>query len=340
MLKGDPDIAGTGVVSAVWAANAASIITGGTLWWLTTIKGKLPSNDKTCERVLRCAFALSDTAFITMLAVISSSIVLIKAKSDTSLYHVFIARCLAQNCQTGLFCSVPFYEYRTLGNRRNIGAITRVVLYIFALILWVYWTTLCMDEFRMWRPVMPSCFYNDTWIWGSYIGWMKVDLFWTPCAWIWYYLEAWQKCEALLRDTNAFVPGLSRRIQTNRKSLYDMRKSLNTSRNLVIALALWFAATCVSLIYTLADTVACLLVAFFVAPPSTAPLVNILTFVWSAYDVSTVWRSNKHLVTECPAGQYLSAQGNKNPEADWGFGQLLPMFLLLLPILTVLDSLD
>jgi hypothetical protein len=33
----------------------------------------------------------------------------------------------------------------------------------------------------------------------------------------------------------------------------------------------------------------------------------------------------------------VSLQNNKNPEKNWGFGQLLPLLLLILPILQVLD---
>lgn len=74
--------------------------------------------------------------------------------------------------------------------------------------------------------------------------------------------------------------------------------------------------------------------------PSTAPLTSLVFFAESVYDVKMVWQANRHIVVACPPGQDSSARGNSNPESDWGFGQLLPMFMLLLPILTVLDSLD
>ena len=95
------------------------------------------------------------------------------------------------------------------------------------------------------------------------------------------------------------------------------------------------------MVFVLLDAVLCLLVIVFIQPPSTAPCSNTFTFIWTVVDLSLVWKHNKHIVIECPSGgSQLSKMGNVNPESDWGFGQLLPMFLLLLPILTLLDSVE
>ena len=51
--------------------------------------------------------------------------------------------------------------------------------------------------------------------------------------------------------------------------------------------------------------------------------------------------ANAHIVVVNP--QYRperSFQNNDNPEHDWGFGQILPFVMLLLPILTALDYLE
>lgn len=342
LLKGDPDIAGIGVVSAIWITNFVAVIASAILWWFTTVKKISLTRSKLCQRVLACAFTISDTALITMLAIVCSSITLIKSEPDTSLYHVFIARCLAQNCTTGLFCSVPFYDYRTLkGYRGNWGTGVRVILYLCASIIWLYWTGLCIHEFRSkWHENTPSCFYNDNWVPGEYEQWMRLDLFWTPCAWAWYYLELWPMCEKYCRTTNAFVPEVPDRIKSNWQRYRDNVRDLGTGQSTTVKSMLSWAAICVFAIYILIEVVACLLVTLFVCPPSTAPWHNLFFFIWSVYDVSTVWRANKHIVVACPPGQYTSLQGNRNPEWDWGFGQLLPMFLLMLPALTLVDSFD
>lgn len=270
LLKGDPDIAGTGVVSAIWLTSFASVVAGGILWYFTALKGESPNANETCQRVLRCAFMLHDTAFVTMLAVICSSIILIKSEPDTSLYHVFVARCLAQNCQNGLFCSVPFYEYR-LNYRTTVGDMTRVLLLILSLVLWLYWTILCITEFEKWRPVTPSCFYDDSVTPGWYTTWMKFDLFWTPCGWTWYILEAWQRCEGFLKTTNAFVPKAPERIKNRWRRWYGYTKSFSRSRKLSVKSLIFFGALCSFGPYFIMDIMACLLVGIFVGPHQQLP---------------------------------------------------------------------
>ena len=55
-------------------------------------------------------------------------------------------------------------------------------------------------------------------------------------------------------------------------------------------------------------------------------------------DLIGVWTANVHRVVAFPEdGPNASLMGNANPDYDRDFGQLLPYFLLILPILQVAD---
>ena len=83
--------------------------------------------------------------------------------------------------------------------------------------------------------------------------------------------------------------------------------------------------------------------AFAVLIPASCALLPAQSAIylwWDIYDVATARAANTHIVVVNP--QYRlgrSSQNNDNPEHDWGFGQILPFVMLLLPILTALDYL-
>ena len=56
------------------------------------------------------------------------------------------------------------------------------------------------------------------------------------------------------------------------------------------------------------------------------------------YDVITARDANAHIVVANPPYRpETSFQNHDNPEDDWGFGEILPFVMLLLPILTAAD---
>lgn len=71
------------------------------------------------------------------------------------------------------------------------------------------------------------------------------------------------------------------------------------------------------------------------------PIQSLLSLWWDTYDIATARAANAHIVVANP--EYRSGrsfQNHENPEHDWGFGQILPFVMLLLPLLTALDYLE
>ena len=76
----------------------------------------------------------------------------------------------------------------------------------------------------------------------------------------------------------------------------------------------------------------------FPASRTLSPIQNLLFFAWDLYDVRTVRKANADIVVVNPDYRIgKSFQNNDNPENDWGFGQILPFFMLLLPVLSAMD---
>ena len=79
----------------------------------------------------------------------------------------------------------------------------------------------------------------------------------------------------------------------------------------------------------------------FITPPFAIPFWSTTYLAWSIYDAEMARNANRpYLVAYLPSDASTSLQGNTNPEDDWGFGQLLPMFLLILPMLQIVDAIS
>ena len=60
--------------------------------------------------------------------------------------------------------------------------------------------------------------------------------------------------------------------------------------------------------------------------------------MWDIYDVYVVRKANADIIVGNPEYRMGKLfQNSDNPENDWGFGQILPFAMLLLPLLTALD---
>ena len=70
-----------------------------------------------------------------------------------------------------------------------------------------------------------------------------------------------------------------------------------------------------------------------------SPMQSLLSLVRTAYDVGTARAANAQIVVPNPGyrGTSKSFQNNDDPTHDWGYGQILPLVMLLLPILSNLD---
>lgn len=115
-LKGDSDIAGRGVVCSIWTTTALAIIISWVLWGLALWQGLTIHNSRFYRAPTKSAFVLADIQLATALAITTSSIILIRTNSETSLYHACIARCLAQANFTGYGAALTFHT-RTQSNR-------------------------------------------------------------------------------------------------------------------------------------------------------------------------------------------------------------------------------
>jgi hypothetical protein len=76
-LKGDPEVAGIGVVSSVFTTTLIATIFSWALWYLVLWKGQNTQNSRLYRALLKCAFVLADIQLATVLAITCSSIILI-----------------------------------------------------------------------------------------------------------------------------------------------------------------------------------------------------------------------------------------------------------------------
>lgn len=97
--------------------------------------------------------------------------------------------------------------------------------------------------------------------------------------------------------------------------------------------------------YAAVSLVACIIFPIFaiLIPTSRtlSPLQPVISLSWDVYDVDRARKANAHIVVanlEYRSGK--SFQNNDNPEHDWGFGQILLLVMLLLPILSALDMIN
>ena len=329
LIKGDPDIAGVGVVAALWCTNALGVLISWILWYQRSVMRLEQVKSPALRATLKCAYLFGDTSLSTMLAVVCSSIILIKTSSETSLYHVFVARCLAQNCIPAIG-SALYHDVEHGPNWR-----LRMSLLISMLILYLYWTSLCISEFNTWHSSSPRCFFDDSKVPFWYTTWMKVDLAWTPLGWMWYILETFSRAQpvaTLLKQLNEMPMNASRSIQEQWNNMIQYARSPRSSASTLLA------GLSLLVVFITIQVVVVLIIVLIFCPPSTEPITNSLYYIWSIYDLLTVWRANAHIIVECPENHsQTTLQGNSNPENDWGFGQLLPLFYLMLPLLNVFD---
>lgn len=351
-LKGDPEVAGIGVVSSVFTTALIAIIFSWVLWYLALWEGKNTRNSKLYRAVLKCEFVLADIQLATALAIICSSIILILSSGETSLYHVFIARCLAQANFTGHGASFIFDIHK----QSNWSL--RVNLYYSAIVLYLCWTIMCIEEWKISRLQTPRCFWNDSRLWGWYTTWLYIDIPWTIAGSLWIFAEATGNLSYFLHELDSIMVEYLkeswvhlRSIPKNAKQIiyrhdrHDRYRSsrIHSSRNTLYE---WFRTGYLVLFYAFIGNVVSAigklivgsLIAVTLSPPSTIPFTSIWFFAWHIYDTDTARRANHDILVAFPVNsESVSLHNNLNPEDDWGFGQLLPFFLLIIPFLQMAD---
>lgn len=337
------------MVSSVFTTTLIAIIFSWALWYLVLWKGQNTQNSKLYRALLKCAFVLADIQLATVLAITCLSIILIRSSGETSLYHVFIARCLAQASFTGHGASFIFDIHK----QSNWSL--RVSLYFFAIVLYLCWTTMSIEEWKNWRPQTPSCFWNDSHVWWWYTTWIYIDIPWQIVGSLWIFAEATGKLSHYLHQLDSLsikyfkeswihlwsIPITAKQIIHRHDRFRSPRT--HSSRNT------WYGrlqTRCLVLFYALIENVVLaisklvlgLLIALTLFPPSITPFTSTGFFAWHIYDTHAARRANRYILVACPMGsENVSLRNNRNPENDWGFGQLLPFFLLIIPILQMAD---
>jgi hypothetical protein len=311
-LKGDPDIAGVGVTRSIWITAAISIILSFFLWFYTYLH-RLDAENSTYKRLLKCAFVLADIELVTAGAIVWSSIILIHSESETSLYHVFIARSLTQATLAGHGAALLF------DTRRQANWHVRIALLTVVLISYLYWTVISIREFDAWSHTTPKGFYNNSRVPGWYTDWMKLDIIWAILSYQWVYAEAAGSIVALHLV----------RFDLSIAKIFWL--AINKLRNIPQRPISGFPILVISLL----ELFFVVLAAIVVGPPCTLPFASTFFLLWCIYDGVTARNANQHILTANPVNlPNASLQGNTNPENDWGFGQLLPLFLLVLPMVS------
>jgi hypothetical protein len=317
-LKGDPDIAGVGVVSSILTTTGLMIIFSWLLWYLAVWHGKTTLNSRLYRALTKSAFILADIQLVTALAVTCSSIILIHTKNETSLYHVFVARCLAQANFAGYGAALTLY------NREQSKWSIRLVLLLCALALFNYCSIISVGEFRNWGSHTPSCFYSDSRIRYWHPFWMHFDIGRQVCAFLIILAEA-TECFGDTFDPISKGAVMALEDVSNDLSKWSWQRP--------------FTAAITTLIMAILQLISAFVVSIYsVLPPSPAPFAATVFFLWYAYEIRCARQANQHILVAYPtSSEPVSLYNNDNPEQDWGFGQLLPLFLLLLPILQMVD---
>ena len=329
-IKGDPDIGGTGVVAAIFINAIVAIVLSIILWiyvFFYTPDFRLDVSKKHPRwiSVLRDALVMQgDSQLISGLAIIIASLVNICKDDETPLYHIFVARALADACLTAHSASI------ILMHRTEHNWTFRLGLLLSTIVLWGFWSYAATERFRRWNWETPYCLENTNKVPGDYNHWIIWSIIWVPLGYIPLYLNMW---EFGRNWTNKF----EELIRACRRSLIHHSKDICRRRPIAeflgkFSLLIIEAVVCVNVLpFTVFIPASCTLL----------PVQSVISLSWDIYDVVKARAANAHIVVANP--EYRpgrSFQNNDNPEHDWGFGQILPFVMLLLPILTALDYLE
>ena len=156
-----------------------------------------------------------DSQLISGLAIIIASLINMRKDEDTPLYHIFIARALADVCLTGHAAAI-INVYPTRHNWTF-----RLILVFIAVVLWEYWSWLAIDRFRRWNWQTPHCFENTNIIPGEYEGWIAFSLVWMPLGYGTLYLSLWEPGRELTDIFEAVIVGFPRCVARQFRETYE-----------------------------------------------------------------------------------------------------------------------
>lgn len=318
-------------------SNAAIVILLSSILWYHNIRR--PSgfeNDDDAPvwvpKLKQVLVTLGDTQLVSALAIIIASLTNIMKDDETPLYHIFIARGLADLSLTAHGAAI-INVYPSQHNWVLRGCVITVIIG-----LWQWWSWLALNRFGLWKRQVPYCFENTNIVPAEYEDWIRLSLIWMPVGYISVYMNMWEHGRKLTdtyeekirrwpTDVFILLKGCIQHVRSCRLP-QELSKLLFAVRDTVVAL---FAA--IGLLVFLIFSV------LFPSSRILSPLQASLFFAWNLYDVYTVRKANAQIVTANPAYRDgRSFQNNVNPEHDWGFGQIFPFVMILLPILAIFDT--
>ena len=172
-IKGDSEIAGTGVALAVFC-NAVILIALSMILWAYIYfclnaehLGSANRHPKWIKVVSNVLMMQGDVQLVTGLSIIVASLVNIYRDDETPLYHNFIARALAGVSLEGHAATViVFIQLST----------TRTVIFFAISLLWEWWSLLATGKFDRSSWKTPHCLENNGIVPGDYKGWIIYSL--------------------------------------------------------------------------------------------------------------------------------------------------------------------
>ena len=190
---------------------------------------------------------LGDTQLVTGLAVMIASSVNILTDEDTPLYHIFVARSLADVALVGHAAAV-IQVYPT---KHNWAA--RLFLVTVAVALWQWWTTIAIERFRGFQEndyannVTPVCFENNNVFGLDYTTWMYISLAWMPIGYSTLYLALWSRGRRLTDGFEELITSWPENMGQHLKKLKDAGENFSSvgdlTRMVVRAILLAISST-------------------------------------------------------------------------------------------------
>lgn len=335
--KADPDIAGPGVIASVFATASITVLVAMVpafyelLDWLSMIKGKLGLSSPTISTKSAVSPILVGAAnrflgFLCDLQIITAFAIVISCLAqypEISFYHETIAINYGWLCANSIWAARIGYitaDYKIIPARvriRRAGVLVSVFLGL------VFQCIIKYRESRYWNFLGEgACFlYHDrssTWPWGigTAVYAVCLMLLIIPTT------RSWMKHYSALFDS-----GQEALIEWQKRSLQALRNNLLSSAlpsKTVSLILVLVSSSSVILFWLLRQFLDMWTFGNGFGPFRVVFYVAIL--IWDAYDMLDVKLTNRDLIN-----------GN---ETRWGFGQILPLVLMVTIIYAAVDALQ
>jgi hypothetical protein len=280
---------------------------------------------------------LCDLNLVTSLGLIISSLSKIAQDNQYPLYHIFLARSLANLAILGHNASS--FVYKKMRSCKKWSLYLRWFLSAVAVVLYLCWSAITLHRFEAWesrdgRSYTPECFSTHRYTFpmpGSMSFWIWVNIFWIPSGYIWILAYPFSDViHNALVGLDDLTVWMLRKLSETKFAVSNPRRTLKK----VLSLALQVAQVLLM--------VALVALWFHLNLLLPADLVTPITYfvfgiAWNGYDICAIKRSNLNAVVGVL--QTASPAESTNPETEFGIGQILPIIMILQVVLSLLDVL-